>query len=139
MSYLLDTNVISELRKRDRMHTNVSAWFTIVDESEIFLSVLVIGELRKGIENIRRRDPDSAIHLDQWLRMLVEIHQERILPIDREIAEEWGRLSVPDPISTVDGLLAATAKKNQLILVTRNTADVARTGCAVLNPFEPLV
>jgi predicted nucleic acid-binding protein len=135
LSYLLDTNVISELHKGERADANVTAWFADVAEEEIFLSVLTIGEIRRGIESVRRRDPDSAAALDRWLNLLSETHGDRVVPIDRAIAEEWGRLNVPDPLPVVDGLLAATARVLGLTLVTRNVADIAGTEVLVLNPF----
>lgn len=135
MSYLLDTNVISELRKGERADANVTAWFVDVAEEEIFLSVLTIGEIRRGIENVRRRDPDSAAALDRWLSLVSETHSDRVVPIDRAITEEWGRMNVPDPLPVVDGLLAATARVLGLMLVTRNVADVAGTEVQLLNPF----
>jgi toxin FitB len=136
LSYLLDTNVISELRKGERANPSVASWFSGVADEEIFLSVLTIGEIRRGIENVRRRDPDSATALDGWLARLNEIHRERIVPVDRPIAEEWGRMNVPDPLPVVDGLLAATARILGLTLVTRNTADVEGTGIELLDPFS---
>jgi len=136
LSYLLDTNVISELRKGDRADFNVRAWFSELDDEEIYLSVLTIGEIRRGVENVRRRDPDSAAALDSWVARLSEAHRDRILPIDRAIAEEWGRMDVPDPLPVVDGLLAATAKVSGLTLATRNTADVESAGVDLLDPFS---
>lgn len=136
MTFLLDTNVVSELRKGSRAHARVRTWFASVELDEITLSVLTIGEIRRGIDGVRRRDPRSARALDRWLRRLVTEHQDRILPVDAAIAEEWGRLNVPDPLPVVDGLLAATAKVHGLTLATRNIDDVARTGVSVLNPFE---
>lgn len=135
MSYLLDTNVISELRKGKRADASVTAWFACVAEEEIFLSVLTIGEIRRGIESVRRRDPDSAAALDRWLNLVSEAHADRVVQIDRAIAEEWGRMNVPDPLPVVDGLLAATARILGLTLVTRNVADVEATGVQVLDPF----
>jgi predicted nucleic acid-binding protein len=135
LSYLLDTNVISELRKGERADANVTAWFADVAEEEIFLSVLTIGEIRRGIESVRHRDSDSAASLDRWLALLSEVHGDRILPIDRAITEEWGRMNVPDPLPVVDGLLAATAWVLGLTMVTRNVVDVAVTGIELLNPF----
>lgn len=135
MSYLIDTNVISELRKGRRTDPAVSAWFAGLAEEEIFLSVLTLGEIRRGIESIRRRDPKAAAALDSWLGRISETHRERVLPVDRAIAEEWGRTSVPDPLPVVDGLLAATAKVNGLTLATRNAADIAGTGVAHIDPF----
>jgi predicted nucleic acid-binding protein len=135
LSYLLDTNVISELRKGKRADPNVSSWFADLDDEKIFLSVLTIGEIRRGIEGVRRRDPDSAAVLDRWLALLSEAHSDRILPVNRAIAEEWGRMNVPDPLPVVDGLLAATARVLSLTLVTRNVADVKGTGIELLDPF----
>lgn len=135
MSYLLDTNVISELRKGERADANVTAWFEGIADEEIFLSVLTIGEIRRGIESVRRRDPDSAAALDRWLVLLSEVLGDRILPIDRAIADEWGRMNVPDPLPVVDGLLAATARVLGLSLVTRNIADVKGIGVDLLDPF----
>jgi predicted nucleic acid-binding protein len=136
LSYLLDTNVISELRKGRRADLRVSAWFADPAAEEIFLSALTIGEIRRGIESVRRRDPDAAAALDRWLVLLCEAHGDRILPIDRAIAEEWGRMNVPDPLPVVDGLLAATARVLGLTLVTRNIADVAGVGVELLDPFS---
>jgi predicted nucleic acid-binding protein len=135
LSYLLDTNVISELRKGERADANVTAWFADVAEEEIFLSVLTIGEIRRGIESVRRRDPDSAAALDRWLTLVSETHGDRVVPVDRTITEEWGRMSVPDPLPVVDGLLAATARVLGLTLVTRNIADVEGTGIELVDPF----
>lgn len=137
MSFLVDTNVLSELRKGRRCNPLVSRWFAGVPDDEVFLSVLVIGEVRRGIERIRRRDARSARALDGWLRRLLEGHRDRILSIDEAVAEEWGRLNVPDPIPVVDGLMAATAQVHGLTLATRNVRDVARTGVSCVNPFEP--
>jgi predicted nucleic acid-binding protein len=136
LSYLLDTNVVSELRKGDRADTNVTTWFADVAEEKIFLSVLTIGEIRRGIENVRRRDPNSAAALDRWLDLVSEAHGDRIVPIDRAITEEWGRMNVPDPLPVVDGLLAATARVLGLTLVTRNIADVEHTDVELLDPFK---
>jgi toxin FitB len=135
LSYLLDTNVISELRKGERADRNVSSWFAGLAEEEIYLSVLTLGEIRRGVESVRRRDSDSAAALDSWLARLSEAHRDRVLLVDRAIAEEWGRMSAPDPLPVVDGLLAATAKVVGLTLATRNVADVERTGVELLDPF----
>lgn len=134
MSWLVDTNVLSELRKGERTPAGIRAWFDGAAEDELFTSVLVVGELRRGVESIRRRDVPSAMALEQWLTRLTETFGERILPIDNAIADQWGRLNVPDPIPTVDGLLAATALVHDLTLVTRNTRDVERSGVRLLDP-----
>ncbi|MEN9581711.1 MAG: hypothetical protein RJA70_4720 [Pseudomonadota bacterium] len=135
MSYLLDTNALSELRKGERANPGVLSWFAQVSDEELFTSVLVLGELRRGIESLRRRDSVAATSLDQWLARLTEQFADRLLPVDRDTALRWGRLNVPDPVPTVDGLLAATALVHELTLVTRNTRDVERTGVALINPF----
>jgi predicted nucleic acid-binding protein len=137
MSALLDTNVISELRKGDRANPNVRAWFHSVDDSEIHLSVLVIGELRRGIQSVRTRDAAQGVAFERWLQRLTREHADRILPVDRRVAEEWGRLSARKNGSPVDLMMAATAAVHELVLVTRNIRDVAWTGVACMNPFEP--
>lgn len=136
MSYLLDTNVVSELRKGERADANVRSWFSELADEEIYLSVLTIGEIRRGVESVRRRDPDSAAALDSWLARLGEAYRDRMLPVDRAIAEEWGRMNVPDPLPVVDGLLAATAKVAGLTFATRNVADVEGSGVELVDPFS---
>lgn len=136
MSYLVDTNVISEWRKGARANAGVVSWFEEVADDEIHISVLTVGELRHGINSIERRDASTARVLDGWLRGIVEGFHERLLPIDQVIAEEWGRMNVAYSLPVVDSLLAATAKVHGLTLVTRNTKDVARTGIHCLNPFR---
>ncbi len=135
MSFLLDTNVLSELRKREQASPNVIRWFAGVDDEAIYISVLVLGEIRRGIERVRHRDSRAAVALDRWLRELVTDHAERILGVDRDIADVWGRFNVPDPLPVIDGLLAATAQVHSLTLVTRNLRDVARTGVPCVDPF----
>jgi len=137
VSWLVDTNVLSELRKGDRANSGVRAWFADTREDELFTSVLVLGEVRRGIESIRRRDPTAALALEQWLARLATSFSDRVLPIDANVADRWGALNVPDPIPTVDGLLAATALVHDLVLVTRNTRDVERTGVRLLDPTAP--
>jgi predicted nucleic acid-binding protein len=137
VSYLLDTNVISEARKVNG-NAVVRDWLATVRGDELYLSVLVLGEIRQGVERLRRRDPRQAEGYESWLATLRRDYSDRILPVSAGVAEEWGRLDVPDPLPTVDGLLAATARERNLTLVTRNTADFARTGVRLLNPFQPL-
>jgi predicted nucleic acid-binding protein len=135
--YLLDTNIVSELRKGGRADPNVIAWFQTIREDELYLSVLVLGEVRSGVERVRPRDPGQAEALERWLLALKSDHADRILPVTGGIADRWGRLSAGDPPSVVDCLMAATALENDLTLVTRNVSDVRRTGVKLLNPFEP--
>jgi toxin FitB len=134
--YLLDTNVISEIRKEERCHPAVAAWWADVDDEEIFLSVLTTGEIRKGIESVRRKDARSAARLEEWLELLLASYGDRVLPIDVQIADEWARLNVPDAIPVIDGLIAATAKAHDLTLVTRDTRHVEKTTVRYLNPFD---
>lgn len=136
IGFLLDTNIISELRKQDRMNAGLREWWADSQDSQLWLSVLVLGELRRGVELLRRRDNDAAQALDDWLDGLVDQFADRLLPVDERVAEAWGRLGVPDPVPVVDGLLAATALVQDLTLVTRNVTDVERTGVSVLNPFS---
>jgi predicted nucleic acid-binding protein len=133
--FLVDTNVISEIRKRERAHPNVARWVEATDPREIGTSVLVLAEIRRGIELKRRQDPIQAEGLDRWFARMRERLGDRVVPIDEAIAQAWAVLSLPHPLPLVDGLLAATAKVRGLTLVTRNTADVARTGVALLDPF----
>lgn len=136
MSWLLDTNVLSEIRKPARLRVAaVTSWYAAVQAEDIFLSVIVVGEIRKGIELRRRKDPVAADVLDKWLERLRAAHASRILPVDEDVAEDWGRLSALRPLSVPDGLLAATARVYDLTLVTRNVRDVAGLPVRVLNPF----
>jgi predicted nucleic acid-binding protein len=137
MSYLIDTNIIAELRKGQRCDPHVARWWARVGDAELFLSVLVLGEIRKGIELARPRDPAKATALERWLDAVSHAFAARILPIDQAVADAWGRLNAPHPRPTVDSLLAATAQVYDLTLVTRNVADVEHAGIKLLNPFVP--
>ncbi len=136
MSYLLDTNVVSELRKREKANRGLLRWFGSVTQERLYLSALVIGELWQGIESIRRRDSIAAARLESWFSVVVSDFEENILPVDAAVAVRWGALNVPDRLPTVDGLLAATAMVHNLTLVTRNVKDTATTGVRTLNPFS---
>jgi predicted nucleic acid-binding protein len=137
VSLLLDTNVVSELRKDRRMNTNVRRWFESVADKDLHLSVLVLGELRRGIEQVRARDTRQAVALERWLVKLVADHADRLLPVDRRVADVWGLFSSRRSGSPIDLLMAATARVHGLVLVTRKVRDVAWTGVPHLNPFEP--
>jgi predicted nucleic acid-binding protein len=113
----------------------VKGWIAAVDSDELFLSVLVVGEIRQGVERLRHRDPAQATVFEGWLAALRRDYGDRVLPITMAVAEEWGRLNAADPLPVVDGLLAATAKVHDLTLVTRNTSQVEGTGARLLNPF----
>ena len=134
MRYLLDTNVLSEVR-RPRGDVGVKRWISSVPTEDLYLSVLTLGEVRRGIGLLGRRDPAQAEVYEAWLVTVLRDYADRVLPVDAEAAEEWGRLSVTDPVPVVDGLMAATAKVRNMTFVTRNTVDVERTGVRLLNPF----
>jgi predicted nucleic acid-binding protein len=135
VSFLLDTNVISEARKAAG-NPNVLAWLSSIRGDDLFLSVLALGELRQGIERLRPRDLAQAAVLERWLAGLIRDYSDRIVPIGAEIADEWGRLNAVRSLPVVDGLMAASAKVLGLTLVTRNTADVVGTGVPTFNPFD---
>ena len=136
MKFLIDTNVISEIRKRGRAHPNVVEWVHRTPVGEIGTSVLVLAEIRRGIELKRRTDRKQAQLLDRWFSQMRTRLGDRVLPVDEPIAEAWALMGVPNPLPLIDGLLAATAKVRRLTLVTRNVADVSGTGISVLDPFR---
>jgi predicted nucleic acid-binding protein len=135
VSFLLDTNVVSEIRKQTP-DAGIASWFASVPADRLFLSVLVVGEIRHGIERLARRDPAQAEIYERWLSQLVGGYGDRVIPITERIAQTWGRLNVPDPVPVVDGLMAATALVNDWTLVTRNVNDVRSIGVRLLNPFS---
>jgi toxin FitB len=120
-----------------RCHPAVAAWWSSVEDRDLFLSALTIGEIRKGIETLRVRDPDRARALEAWLQAIVQAFGPRILDVDGAVAESWGRIAAIRSVPVVDALLAATASVHSLVLVTRNATDVAGLGVRLLNPFEP--
>jgi predicted nucleic acid-binding protein len=137
VNLLLDTNVISEVRKKERCHPGVARWWAGVRLDEVYLSALVLGEMRHGIEQIRPRDPAQAQALERWFTAIAGGFRERILPVDQPVAEEWGRMNLLRTFPIIDGLIAATAKVHDLTLVTRDVDDLAGCGARLLNPFEP--
>lgn len=135
MRYLVDTNVVSELRKGDRGDRGVREWFAGVDSDDLALSVLVLAEIRLGILRLHQRDPVAAGHLATWFARLRRAYQRQTLSVDDAVADVWAHLNAPRPLSVIDSLMAATALVHGLTLVTRNTADLADTAVALLNPF----
>ena len=137
MNYLIDTNIISEVRKGRRCDPNVASWYEKIEDASLYLSVLVVGEIRKGIERIRPKDTVQAYAIENWLIAVDKTFGERILPIDRAVANEWDRLNASRPLPVIDGPLAATAKIHHMSLVTRNIAEIPDLDVQFLNPFEP--
>jgi predicted nucleic acid-binding protein len=135
VKYLLDTNVVSEARK-PRANSGVLSWLAGTPAEELFLSVLVLGEIRQGIVRLAGRDPKQAEVLARWMDRLRTEYADRLVPVTVEIAEEWGRRNATTPLPVVDGLLGATAVVMGMTLVSRNSADLERTGARVLNPFS---
>lgn len=134
-NYLIDTNVISELRKGKRANSGVLRWFERHTGEDLWLSVLVVAELRRGSAVIRERDPAEADKLDSWLDYLEASYSDRILPVTLDIVRQWAAMEIPDPLPMVDGLLAATAISHGLTLLTRNAAEIERSHANWENPF----
>ncbi|MBI5443682.1 MAG: type II toxin-antitoxin system VapC family toxin [Deltaproteobacteria bacterium] len=137
--YLVDTNVISEVRKSSRANPGVRAFFdrAVSEGIPVYVSVVTVGELRRGVELIRHRgDVVQAETLDAWLTQLLLDYEESILEFGEEAAQVWGRLRVPHPENALDKQIAATALVHDLTVVTRNDGDFAETGVRVLNPFR---
>lgn len=135
MPYLLDTCIISELRRKP-CNSGVSAWIASVEPEELYLSVITLGEIRRGIELHRSKDPKAAGALERWLLGLEAYYAERILPISAAVADRWGRLAPHQPLPVSDGLIAALALEHKLTVVTRDVTDFQRSGVNVLNPFS---
>jgi len=136
--YLLDTDVISEIRKGDKANPGVRAFFADMSRKsvDLYLSVVTIGELRQSVERIRHRGDDAqAKRLGRWLNQVTMSYAESIIPFDEETAHVWGRLRVPNPENPLDKQIAATALIHDLTVVTRNTNHYAPTGARLLNPF----
>jgi toxin FitB len=134
--YLIDTNVISEARKGPKANRGVTAFFKQAVDQREALSVVCVGELRRGVELIRYRgDVRQAKVLETWLTGLLEQYRKNVLEFDTHAAQVWGRLRVPHPEHEIDKQIAAIALVNSLTVVTRNTVDFAGTGVNLLNPF----
>lgn len=136
MAYLLDTNVVSELR-RPRCDPHVRRWFASIDGTSLYLSSLVIGELTQGVHLLNRRDPPQAARLADWLNGLKEAYASRIVPVDTAAAIVWGRWRARFTVPVADGLMAATAYVNDWAFVTRDLKDIERTGVRAVDPFDP--
>lgn len=134
--WLLDTNILSELRKGVRADSGLREWFATVEEGETFLSVLSLAEIRHGIERLRPRDPSQVAILEPWLFATRRRFADRVLLVDEAVADAWGRMRRGQPVSPMDGLLAATAIVHGITIVTRNVRDFRGCDVAVLNPFS---
>lgn len=135
MTYLLDTNILSETRRRQPA-TGVTNWIAATPPERLHVSVLTLGEIERGISQIRGRgDHEQAAGLERWLRDVEVGFADRILPITLPVAAAWGRQQHAQPLPVIDGLIAATAKVNSLTVVTRNAKEFERSGVQVLNPF----
>ena len=133
---LIDTNVLSELRKTKRCDAGVRQWFEETAAEELFISVLVLGEIRQGIERIRLRDPAQARALEKWLLWISAEFQDRLLPVDAKVADQWGRLGLRQPVAILDAFLAATAQVHGLTIVSRDEEGFRNAGVPVINPFS---
>ena len=133
--FLVDTNVVSALRRSER-HPTVARWMAAQRTSDVYLSVMTIGEIERGIARVQRRDPPFAHDLSIWLNRVLGWYGERILPADLAVARRWGPISAAIGHKNTDLLIAATALEHGLTVVTRNVSDFEPTGVPVLNPFE---
>jgi toxin FitB len=134
--FLLDTNVLSELRKEKRCDAGVRQWFEETAEEDMFVSVLVLGEIRQGIERIHLRDPVQARTLEKWLLWIATQFADRLLLVDEKVADQWGRLGLQQPVPILDAFLAATALVHGLTVVSRDEEGFRNTGASVVNPFS---
>lgn len=135
--FLLDTNVLSELRRRERTHPKVAAWADTVHASDLFLSAITILEIEAGTLQLARRDATQGRVLRAWIDgKVLPAFADRILPIDTAVAQRCARLHVPDPRAERDALIAATALVHRMRVVTRNVADFQPMGVDLLNPWD---
>ena len=134
--FLLDTNLLSEIRKQNCCDPGVRAWLEGAMAEELFVSVLVLGEIRQGIERIRLRDPSQVLILEKWLQRLRTEFADRILPVDERVADLWGCLGWHQPVPALDAFLAATALVHDLTIVSRDEDGYRNTGVRLINPFS---
>ncbi|QCS24880.1 type II toxin-antitoxin system VapC family toxin [Rickettsia parkeri] len=135
MKYLLDTNVVSEIQKK-KSNFQVAEWFSIIHSSQLYLSCITIGEIRKGISKLAKKDKIASLKLEKWLERIIIDYNERILNIDKEICEEWGELMSIDSTNAIDALIAAQAKQSNMILVTRNIKHYNMFNIKIFDPFN---
>ena len=138
MRDLLDTRVISAVGKGKQSDPTVATWYDSMQPESLCISALVIGEIRAGVEKLRDRQAERAAAFERRLVLVIDLYADRIIGIDRRIAEQWGRLNARRRQPAVDGLIAATALAHGMVVATRNVRDFAETGAEILNPFQPL-
>jgi predicted nucleic acid-binding protein len=136
MPFLLDTNIISELRKAPRCDLHVWQWFDSTPQEHIYISVLSLGEMRRGVEKKRGKDTGAARVFEKWLHHIAILHREHTLGVNAKICDIWGHLSVDPHLPPIDGLLAATAVHYNLTVATQNEKDFQRAGVDYFNPFK---
>lgn len=136
MNVLVDTNVVSELKRGRNATPRVAAWFAAMAPQSVYTSVIVLGEIRRGIMLVARRDRAQADALDQWYASMRQRLGDRVLAVDEPAMAIWARISVPDPLPAYDGLIAATALAHDLTVATRNTKDYRRAGVPVFDPWH---
>ena len=136
MSFLLDTNILSELRKGSRCAPNVLQWAAKESTQAHYISVLSLGEIRKGIEFLRKKSPEKCAPLENWLEKLHTDYANCTIAITAELSERWGELSSRRTLPVIDSLIAATALEFGLKLATRNTKDFDGLGIPIVNPFQ---
>ena len=136
MNVLVDTNVVSELKRGRHANPRVLSWFSTVPKEHVFTSVIVLGEVRRGIELVARRDKPQAAALDRWYASVRERLASRILAVDEPVMMVWSKISAPDMLPAYDGLIAATALVHSMTVVTRNELDYRRAGVDVINPWS---
>jgi toxin FitB len=135
VSFLLDTNVVSETRRKTP-EPKVLAWVARADPADLFISAMTLGEIAKGVAMRAKQSPIQAAGLEQWLAATRLKYRDRIVAVDADIAEAWGHLAAKRPFPIIDGLLAATALVRGMTLVTRNVRDIADVGIPTLNPWN---
>lgn len=128
--------MLSELRKKERMNAGLREWYEATGSNEMFLSVITVGEIRRGIEQKRINDSIQADVLEAWMARTMHDFARHIRPVTKQIAETWGRITPHQPLPAADGLIAATALVDGLTLVTRNIVDFERSGVRILNPWK---
>jgi predicted nucleic acid-binding protein len=136
VNFLVDTNVVSELKRGKNAEPKVAAWFAAMPPERVFTSAIVLGEIRRGIELIAKRDKPQAAVLERWYASMRQRLGTRIIPVDEPVMMVWAKITVPDMLPAYDGLIAATALAHGLTVATRNTADYQRAGVEVIDPWS---